>query len=220
MNAFDKHALLVNSLLELEEADVLAQVRALLQAGDDPFAIIEAAEQALRLVGERYEQGDYFISSMMMAGEIFREVMELVAPVLAQQKKSYESGQVLLGTTQGDIHDIGKNIFGMLLRSHGFTVIDLGVDVSSDQFTEAALQHHPDIIAISGLLTISYESMKEIIHKIKHMEDRSLASTPVIIGGGTMNATACAFVGADYWATDAMVGVRLCRQIIAERKAH
>jgi methanogenic corrinoid protein MtbC1 len=108
----------------------------------------------------------------------------------------------------------------MLLRSHGFTVTDLGVDVSSAQFAEAALQHRPDIIAISGLLTISYESMKEIIRKIKNLEDRSLASIPIIIGGGTMSAIACAFVGADYWATDAMVGVRLCRQIIAERKTN
>jgi len=216
MNASDKHTLLINNLLELEEDTVLVLAKDRLKAGDDPFEIIEDAQQAMRLVGERYEQGHYYISSMMMAGEIFREVMEIVEPKLVQRTTGNESGHILLGTVQGDIHDIGKDIFKILLRAHGFMVTDLGVDVPPKQFVETALQIKPDIISLSGLLTISYDSMKEIIQTIKNLDHEDIARTPFIIGGGTVNAMVCAFVGADYWATDAMVGVQLCKQIMKE----
>jgi methanogenic corrinoid protein MtbC1 len=218
MNASDKHTLLINNLLELEEAAVLVLTRERLAAGEDPFAIIEDAQQAMRLVGERYEQGDYYISSMMMAGEIFREVMEILEPILERKTIGKVLGKILLGTVQGDIHDIGKNIFGILLRSHGFNVTDIGVDVPPDQFVETALQVKPDIIALAGLLTISYDPMKATIQKIRSLDDPSIAKTPFIVGGGTINEMVCAFVGADYWATDAMVGVQLCKQIMGERR--
>jgi len=216
MNASDKHTLLINNLLELEEEAVLAQVQERLQDGEDPFGIIEDAQEAMRLVGERYEQGGYYISSMMMAGEIFREVMEIVEPVLVQKTTGDESGYILLGTVQGDIHDIGKNIFEILLRAHGFAVTDLGVDVTPEQFVEKALEIKPDIIAFSGLLTIAYDSMKETIQKIRDLDDKAVSKTPTIIGGGTVNEMVCAVVGADYWAKDAMVGVQLCKQIMDE----
>src|SRR5512137_173116 len=114
MNASDKHAELINGLLELEEQAVLSLVRRRIESGESPFEIVEDAQQAMRLVGERYEQGEYYISSMMMAGEIFREVMEIIEPVLIQKTTGTESGHILLGTVKGDIHDIGKNIFGIL----------------------------------------------------------------------------------------------------------
>lgn len=218
MNAPDKHALLINNLLGLEEANVLALTRERLAAGEDPFTIIEDAQQAMRLVGERYEQGEYYISSMMMAGEIFREVMEILEPGLGQKTTGKVLGKILLGTVQGDIHDIGKNIFGILLRPHGFDVTDIGVDVPPDKFVETALQIKPDIIALAGLLTISYESMKETIQKVRALDDPSLAKTPCIVGGGTINSMICSFVGADYWASDAMVGVQLCKQIMGEHR--
>lgn len=217
MNEPNKHALLIDNLLELEEDVVLALARDRLEAGDDPFEIIGDAQEAMRLVGERYEQGDYYISSMMMAGEIFREVMEIIEPALVRKTIDNEYGHILLGTVQGDIHDIGKNIFEILLRSHGFTVTDLGVDVPPEQFVEEALRSKPDIIALSGLLTISYDSIKETIWQIRNLDNKDIAQTPFIIGGGTVNAMVCAFVKADYWATDAMVGVQLCKQIIDEK---
>jgi 5-methyltetrahydrofolate--homocysteine methyltransferase len=207
----------INLLLELEEAKILEIAKQRLHVGDDPFEIIEDAQKAMRLVGDRYEQGDYYISSMMMAGEIFREVIEIVEPSLVQQATGKTSGVILLGTVEGDIHDIGKNIFEILLRSHGFTVIDLGVDVSPDHFLEKILEVKPDIISLSGLLTIAYDSMKEIIQKIRNSDDSDISQTPVIIGGGTINEMVCGFVGADYWASDAMVGVQLCKQIMNEK---
>jgi methanogenic corrinoid protein MtbC1 len=215
MNEPDKYALLISNLLELEENTVLALVTELLEAGDDPMRIIEAAQEAMRQVGERYEQRQYYISGMMMAGEIFREVMERVEPVLVDQVRGSDSGRILMGTVQGDIHDIGKNIFNTLLRCHGFTVTDLGVDVPPQRFIESALQIQPDIIALSGLLTISYDAMKSTVQQVRRLEDAAVRSIPIIIGGGTVNAMVCAFVGADYWSSDAMYSVQLCRQIIA-----
>jgi len=218
MNASDKHARLVRLLADLEEGAVLALVRERLNAGEDPFRLIEDAQLAMRRVGERYEQHEYYISSMMMAGEIFREVMELVEPVITQKTNANASGHILLGTVQGDIHDIGKNIFGVLLRCHGFTVTDLGVDVAPAQIAQEALRVAPDAVALSGLLTISYDSMKETVQQFRKQGEPRLAQTPFIIGGGTVNAMVCAFVGADYWAIDAMMGVQLCKQILAQRQ--
>jgi methanogenic corrinoid protein MtbC1 len=218
MNASDNHTLLISNLLELEEAAVLILTSERLAAGEDPFAIIDDAQHAMRLVGERYEQGKFYISSMMMAGEIFREVMEILEPVLIRKTTGKEVGNILLGTVQGDIHDIGKNIFSTLMSSHGFNVTDIGVDVQPDQFVNEALKLKPDIIAMAGLLTISYDSMKETIQKIKSLDNETIAKTPFIIGGGIINEMVCAFVGADYWATDAMVGVQLCKQILGEHR--
>lgn len=218
MNEISRNRQFIKDLLELKEQAVLDQVKTRLAAGDSPIAIIEAAQQAMHLVGERYAEGHYFISSMMMAGEIFREVMEMVHPVLVEKTTDDAYGQILLGTVKGDIHDIGKNLFAILLRAHGFTIVDLGVDISPDQFVDEALQRRPDIIAFSGLLTISYDSMRETVSKIRKVDEIAVSSIPFIVGGGMMNAMVCNYVGADYWANDAVVGVNLCKQIMEDRK--
>jgi len=116
MNVPDKSQRLIDNLMELNEGATLELVRQRLADGDDPFKIIEDAQQGMRLVGLRYEERQYFISGMMMAGEIFREAMEILQPALAQRVAPNASGHILLGTVRGDIHDIGKNIFSLLLR--------------------------------------------------------------------------------------------------------
>ena len=217
MNEQDKHVLLINSLLELEEVSALAQVKERLESGDDPLAILEDAREGMQQVGLRYEEGKYYVAGLMMAGEIYREVMELVEPILVQRLSGNESGHILLGTVQGDIHDIGKNIFSTMLRCHGFTVTDLGIDIPPARFLEEADKLRPDIIGLYGLLTTSYEVMKSTVQLVKQSSDPQLASTPVILGGGTLNPMVCAFVGADYWAIDAMAGIELCEQMMAKR---
>jgi methanogenic corrinoid protein MtbC1 len=218
MNEQDKHALLINNLLELEEVSALAQVKERLENGDDPLAILEDAREGMQQVGLRYEEGKYYVAGLMMAGEIYREVMELVEPILVQRLSGNESGHILLGTVQGDIHDIGKNIFSTMLRCHGFTVTDLGIDIPPARFIEEASKLRPDIIGLYGLLTTSYEVMKSTVQLVKQSSDPQLASTPIILGGGTLNPMVCAFVGADYWAIDAMAGIELCKQMMAKRK--
>ncbi|MEN6481506.1 MAG: B12-binding domain-containing protein, partial [Anaerolineaceae bacterium] len=125
MNVPDKRTLLIQGMVELEETAVLDLVRERLAAGADPLLILEDAQEGMRLVGVQYEERKYYLAGLMMAGEIYREIMELVEPILVQRLNGNESGQILLGTAQGDIHDIGKNIFSTMLRSHGFTVTDL-----------------------------------------------------------------------------------------------
>ena len=156
MNMASQPIELVKLLADLEEEAVLELVRQRVAAGDDPLQIIEECNAGMRQVGERYEQRQYFLSGLIMAGEIFREVMEIVQPVLENRASRQASGRVLLGTVQGDIHDIGKDMVGMLLTCHGFTVIDLGVDVPPAEFVEQVSKHKPDIVGLSGVLTASY----------------------------------------------------------------
>ncbi|MBN1220325.1 MAG: cobalamin-dependent protein [Anaerolineae bacterium] len=206
---------LINEVLELNETEVLMIVQQRLQDGDDPLAIVEDCQEGMRRVGERYEQGQYFLSGLIMAGEIFREVMELAQPVIKKKVRGNESGRILLGTVQGDIHDIGKNIQTMLLSCYGFTVYDLGVDVPPDVFVTEAVKVNPDLVGLSGLLTSSYDTMRDTVTLFRRNPDHPVGQIPIIIGGGTINDQVCEYVGADYWIVNAMDGVRLCQRLLA-----
>ncbi len=210
---------LIGLLADLEEEVVLELVRQRVAAGDDPLQIIQDCNAGMRQVGERYEQGQYFLSGLIMAGEIFREVMELMQPVLQGQTPKQASGRVLLGTVQGDIHDIGKDMVGLLLTCYGFTVIDLGVDVAPDIFVEQVSQHQPDIVGLSGVLTASHAVMRETVEVLRAQAWPAGRGVPIIIGGGMIDDQICRFVGADYWVADAMSGVHLCQQLVAPGEA-
>jgi methanogenic corrinoid protein MtbC1 len=214
---------LTHLLASLDEDAVLELVRQRIAAGDDPLQIIEDCNEGIRLVGKHYEQGQYFISGLIMSGEIFREVMELVQPLLQnpsfnQDLKSRGSaGKILLGTVAGDIHDIGKNIAGMLLSCHGFTVIDLGTDVPEVEFAKKAVELRPDIVGLSGLITASFESMKSTTTALRSVSKIYNLSFPIVIGGGLLDETICRLTGADYWVTDAMNGVLLCQNLMKNK---
>jgi methanogenic corrinoid protein MtbC1 len=208
-------AVLIHHVAELNEQAVLALVQERLSDGDDPLSIVEDCQEGMRRVGEHYEQRRYYLSGLIMAGEIFREVMELAQPVIEAQISGEKSGRVLLGTVQGDIHDIGKNIQGMLLSCHGFTVYDLGVDVPPAEFLAQAKKVKPDIIGLSGLLTSSYDVMRDTITLIRDTTVPELADLPIIIGGTSINEQVCQYVGADHWVVNSMEGVRLCQRLLA-----
>lgn len=205
---------LVEHIADLEEKTALDLVENRLHNGDDPLQIVEECQEGLRLVGVRYEQQQYYLSGLIMAGEIFREVIEIVQPVIEETYNGNDTGRILLGTAQGDIHDIGKNNLSLLLRCHGFTVIDLGVDVDPANFYQEALEIKPDVIGLSGLLTSSFDSMAETIRLIRSSKDDDLSEVPILIGGSQVNEEVCKYVGADYWLTDAMQGVRLCQELL------
>ena len=210
---------LIRHVAELNEQAVLALVRKRLSDGDDPLSIVEECQEGMRQVGQRYEQEQYFLAGLIMAGEIFREVMELAQPAIEAQISGGETGRVLLGTVQGDIHDIGKNIQGMLLSCHGFTVYDLGVDVPPARFLAEARRVKPDIIGLSGLLTSSYDVMRDTITLIRNASISDLAGTPIIIGGTSITEQVCQYVGADYWIINSMEGVRLCQRLLADKES-
>jgi methanogenic corrinoid protein MtbC1 len=205
---------LVAVVADLEEAAALKLARDRLDAGENPLTIVDECEQGMRMVGERYESHEYFLSGLIMAGEIFRQVMQLVQPSLEQLLAGHVSGRVLIGTVQGDIHDIGKDMVYLALRSFGFTVEDLGVDVPPRRFLDRAVELRPDIIGLSGVLTSSFGGMRETVRILRQEAPVELRSVPIVIGGGMVNEDICRYVGADYWASDGVEGVRLCRRLV------
>ncbi len=201
------------ALADLRENEVLALVRWRMARGDDPLRIIEDCQAGMREVGERYTQQRYFLSGLIMAGEILREVMEIVMPSVEERFSGKSAGRVLLGTVQGDIHDLGKNLLVMLLRVYGFNVLDLGVDVAPEEFVAQARAFQPDIIGMSGLITAAYPTMRETVDTLRAMMAADGTRIPILLGG-QVDAQVCAYVGADHWSTDAMEGVRLCQRLV------
>lgn len=205
---------LITAISGLREEMALAIVRRRLDAGDDPLLIIKDCQEGMRQVGVRYERREYFLAGLIMAGEIFRQVMALLQPIVERQVSGQASGCVLLGTVEGDIHDLGKNIVNMLLSCHNFVVHDLGVDVSPATFSQQAAQIRPHIIGLSGLLTSAYDSMRETVTLLRAEGYQG----PILIGGGQISEEVCQYVGADYWTTDGVAGVELCQRLM-EKKA-
>jgi len=207
----DPGANLITAVTGLEEEAALALVRQRLDAGDDPLLVIKDCQEGLRQVGLLFERQQYYLSGLIMAGEIFREVMELVQPVVEQQVSGKASGRILLGTVEGDIHDLGKNIVSVLLGCHNFAVRDLGVDVPPTTFAEQAAEFQPHVVGLSGLVASAYEAMRETVALLRSQGYEG----PIVIGGGQLSETVCQYVGADFWTTDAVVGVELCSRLIA-----
>jgi len=198
----------VNAILELEEEKALKITRERLEAGEDPLKILDDLKVVAEKVGEKYEKGEFFVADLVMAGEIMKEVSELVRPKLKELGKAREPiGKFVIGTVEGDIHDIGKNIVVTMAEAAGFEVIDLGVDVPPQKFVEAIKQHNPDVVGMSGLLTLAIESMKKTIDAIKNAGLRD--KVKIIIGGGRVDEYAKEYTGADAWTNDAATGIRI-----------
>lgn len=214
MTVSEYRAALIQNIADLNENTSLKLVQVLIENQIDPLDIVQDCQEGMRQVGERYERGEYFLSALIMAGEIFREVMEIVTPMIKERFRGNETGVILLGTVEGDIHDIGKNNLSLLLSSYGFTVHDLGVDVPPHEFLRQAQKLYPDVIGLSGLLTSSYDSMRRTVELLRHAAQRRVAQIPIIIGGNQLNEQVCQYVGADAWVNDAMSGVRWCQRVL------
>jgi len=212
----DRLKAITEALVDLDEDRTLLLVERALAGGRPSLPIVHACEQAMRVIGERYQRKEYYLSGLILAGEIFREVLVLAQPTLERELVGEASGTVLLGTLAGDIHDIGKNLVATALRSFGFTVVDLGVDVAADTFLEAALDERPDIVGLSGLITAAFESMRTTTSLLKSSEGPAPAPF-VILGGGIVDEELCRFCGADSWTSNAMEGVRICQAVMARR---
>ena len=211
MSNTDSSAALIAAITDLQEETSLTLVRKRLQSNDDPLQIIEDCREGMRQVGLRYERSEYFLAGLIMAGEIFSLVMELVQPVVERKVSGQASGRILLGTVAGDIHDLGKNILNTLLSCHRFVVRDLGVAVPPATFVEQTAQFQPHLVGLSGLLTSAYDAMRETVTLLRSEGYRG----SIIIGGGQLTEEVCEYVGADHWSTDAVTGVELCRSLIS-----
>ena len=203
-------------MAELQEEATLERGRQCLVEGVDPLTIIDLCHKGMVQVGEYYEQGRYFISGLIMAGEIMGQGGQLVFPLLESKTTHGDAGSIVLGTVEGDIHFIGKDIFKVLVRAHGFAVHDLGVDVPPSRFLAAIHEFKPDIVGLSCLISSTYKSMRETIAHLREDIPPALSPRAYIIGG-RVNGLVCEDVKADYWTDDGMKGVRLCQKIMGEK---
>ena len=207
-----KSTALISAIADLKEELALEIVKNRLSVKEDPAELIIECEEALRRVGERYQTGEYYLSGLIMGGEIFREVTELVKPVMETQVCEKSKGVILLGTVEGDIHDLGKNVVKILLSCYKLEVYDLGVDIPAEEFLKKAKEIHPDIIGLSGIITQAFDSMRETIRCLH----KGGIKSPIIIGGSQLGEEVCRFTGADYWVIDAAAGVNICRKLLAK----
>jgi methanogenic corrinoid protein MtbC1 len=203
---------LIDRLAELDMPNVLSIVNEKIKKVE-PLKIVQICQEGVRLVGEKYEKQEFFLAGLIMAGEVLQKVTDIIQPHLEKNNYPHKIGRVLLGTVQGDIHDIGKNLVHALLCCHGFDVYDLGVDVPPEEFIHATKNYKPHIIGLSGLVSPSFESMRTTTTLIKN--ELSLDNVPIIIvGGGLIDEEVCRYVNANYWTRDAMEGVRFCQEVM------
>jgi trimethylamine corrinoid protein len=200
---------LVNAIADMEEEQALALTKKLLAGGTDPIAVLDDCRRAMEIVGKRFEQNVYFIPELILAGEMLKDISAEVKPYLKQSAGSKKFGRVLLGTVQGDIHDIGKDIVNFMLDVNNFEVKDLGVDVPVQTFVDEIKSYQPDVVALSGFLTLSYSSMKETVQAIKDAGLRD--KVKIMIGGGAVDEQICNYAEADAFGKDAMAAVALAK---------
>jgi methanogenic corrinoid protein MtbC1 len=186
---------LVQALADLKEKEVLAIVQTMLDSGEDPMKILDDARRGVAIVGQRYQDCEYFIPDLVYSGEILKGVAEMVKPKLAETAKFKRLGTVVIGSVQGDIHDIGKNLVTFVLDVNGFEVHDLGVDVPAQQFIDKIKETNASIVALSGFLTLAFDSMKGTVQAIKAAGLRD--KVKIMIGGGTLDDSLTEYVGAD-----------------------
>jgi methanogenic corrinoid protein MtbC1 len=168
--------------------------------------VIEACQQGMEIVGNNFEAGTYFVGDLMYAAQILTAALAQLKPLMSAGGEQVVKGTVVLGTVAGDIHDIGKNIFKALLEAAGFSVIDIGIDKTANDFVEAVKSNTAEIVALSGVLTLSIASMKETIAALASEGLRD--TVKVMIGGNAVSAETSKFVGADYWSKNAAAAAK------------
>jgi methanogenic corrinoid protein MtbC1 len=203
---------LVNAIADMREDEALKLVKEMVAGDSDPMAILDDAREAMDLVGKRYEEGSYFLPELMLAGEMLNQITDILKPELAKLPEVERHGKVLLGTVAGDIHDIGKDIVSFMLDVNGFEVLDLDVDVPPQKFVEAIQDFQPQVVGLSGFLTLAFDTMKETVDAIKAAGLRD--QVKIMVGGGQMDDQVRAHTGADAYGKDAMAAVKLAKDWI------
>jgi len=206
---------LVNAIADMREQEALRLATDMVEGGSEPMAILDAGREAMAIVGQRYQEGTYFLPELILAGEMMSQITDIVKPELAKLPEVERRGKVLIGTVEGDIHDIGKNIVSFLLDVNGFDVLDLGVDVSPQKFVEAIRDSQPQVVGLSGFLTLAFEVMKETVEAIQTAGLRD--GVKIMIGGGQVNEEIRKYASADAYGKDAMAGVSLVQKWVGAR---
>src|SRR3989304_3104188 len=201
---------LTKAVADLEEEKAIKMTKDRLAKGEDANKLLAESREGMELVGKRCGEGEYFLPELVYSAEIFKQLAEILKPNLKTATQTKRIGKAIVGTVAGDIHDIGKDIVVFLLDMNGFEVIDLGVDVPPQKFVDAIKQSGASIVALSGFLTLAFDSMKETVDAIKAAGLRN--KVKIMIGGGQIDDEIRKFSGADAYGRDAMTGVEIAKQ--------
>jgi len=202
---------LTELVIELEVDDIEAAVKEALEVdGKEPFDILNALTKGMDEVGRRYEEKEYYLTELVLAGETMKEAFKVLQPALAASDQSQDKVKIILATVKGDNHDIGKNILGSLLLSSGFELFDLGMDVEEKVIVDKVKETGADIIALSSLLTMTVEQIRAVHEALIAAGLRD--SVKLIVGGAPLNMELAKKLGADLYADDAVSGVRVIKK--------
>jgi methylmalonyl-CoA mutase cobalamin-binding domain/chain len=201
---------------EIKREEVLEAVKSRVEKGEDPIKILDECRKGVVEVGELFQKREYFLAELMLAGELFREVIEILEPYMAKTDPSKPLGKVVLATLKGDIHDLGKNIFSIMLSAQGFEVHDLGVDADPEKVVEEIKRIKPDFVGFSVLITSAFDSMKQAVDLLEEAGVRN--QFKLMVGGGVTTPVVKDHINADFQTRDAMEGVKYCIKIINEIK--
>lgn len=203
---------LINALVDLDDQKVIELVKMQLNKRD-PIKIFNDLKIALTKVGDLFENKEFFLSDLIIAADIFKEANELIEPHFTSNAEDVK-GKVVIGTVSGDMHDIGKNIMITLLKSGGYDVVDLGIDVNADTFLKAVQENNPNVLGLSGLLTTSKEPMKKAIALVKKNYNNDLM---IIVGGVPINEEWIEEVGADHGVINAVTGLKVINEALGNK---
>ena len=204
--------ILLDAITNLREGESVAITRQLLAEGVDPLEILADCREGMTVIGQRFEREEAFLPELMMAGEILKSISEIIKPQMSTAPQQERLGKVVIGTVQGDIHDIAKDIVVFMLDINGFEVFDLGVDVPPQSFVDKVQEEGATIVGLSGFLTLAYDPMKTTVEVLG--EAGLAEKVKVMIGGGQVDDYARDYCGADAWGPDAMSAVRLAKDWI------
>jgi len=200
---------LVEAITDMREEDAVRTATEMLDKGTSPLEVLDSCREAMGIIGQRFEAGDCFVPELILAGEMLRQISDVVKPKLTQMADVKKIGRVVIGTVEGDIHDIGKDIVTFMLDVNGFDVKDLGVDVPAAKFVETVKEFKPQVVGLSGFLTLAYDPMKNTVQALKDAGLRD--KVKVMIGGGQIDEQIRQYTGADAYGKDAMAAVSLAK---------
>jgi 5-methyltetrahydrofolate--homocysteine methyltransferase len=205
---------LIDALVSMKEKEAVQLAKDLLESGADPMNILDACKKAMENVGKRFENEEYFLPELVLAGEILKQISERIKPKLKGETQTDRLGKVIMGTVEGDIHDIGKDIVVFMLDVNGFEVLDLGIDVPPQKFVDAIKDFQPAVVGLSGFLTMAFDSMKTTVDAIAQAGFRE--NIKIMIGGGQIDDEVRQYTGADAYGIDAMDAVNLSKEWIGD----
>jgi len=196
---------LTTAVADLDEDTVFEILRTELDAGTAPSALLDLAREGMTIVGERFESGEYYLSDLIMSGELFKEIAQMVVGETASDGAEKPRATVVIATVEGDVHDIGKDIVVNLLRGANYEVVDLGVNVPAARVAEAVQESQATIVGLSGLLTIAFDPMKQTVEAVRALN----LPVKIMVGGAPVTETVREYVGADARGADALDAVKI-----------